>query len=355
MPAKGTTLRRPERAAGLPSGLLPALGVFLFFFAALFARPQEPPPAGPPLRVDVRLVNVEVAVTDSTGRLIPDLASHNFRLRENGVPQEVSHFAPTQAPVRVALLVEASPAVFLLQREHLTAAYHLLRALRPEDEVALVSYARSSRQELPFTRDKRRVEERLASLTQFGLGMAEMNLLDAVADTVDWLSPPPQRTAVVVIGTGLDSGSATPWDSLQQRVGASQVTFFTLAVGQLLRGEPKGGKKPSRRDRSQETLEATFASAGDRLRALAEASAGGAYSPQSPEELDRIYAGIAERLRNLYSLGYYPSNTTRDGAYREIGVELVDTAGAPLVVRDAQGRPLPYRIFARPGYFAPRE
>lgn len=300
-------------------------------------------------------MNVEVAVTDAAGRLIPDLGPHNFRLRENGVSQKVSHFAPTQAPVRVALLVEASPAVFLLQREHLIAAYRLLRALRLEDEVALVSYARTTRQELGFTRDKLQVEERLALLTQFGLGMAEMNLLDAVADTLDWLSPPPQRTAVVLIGTGLDSGSAIPWEALQQRVGASQVTFFTLAVGQLLRGEPKGGKKGAQDDRTLKSLEATFATADERLRVLAEASAGEAYSPKSVEELDRIYFGIAERLRNLYSLGYYPSNTARDGAYRKISVELVDEAGAPMVVRDAQRRPIPYRVFARPGYFAPRE
>lgn len=305
--------------------------------------------------MDVGLVNVEVAVVDASGRPVPDLALGNFRLRENDAPQRIAHFAPTQVPVRVALLVEASPAVFLIQREHLTAADHLLRALRLEDEVALVSYARNTHPELAFTRDKGLVADRLASLGRFGLGMAEMNLLDAVAETIGWLSPPPQRTAVVVIGTGLDSGSATRWEELQQRVGASQLTFFGVAVGGLLRGQPKPSKKRSRPDPTLEHLEATFAEADDRLRNLAEASAGQAYFPDSLEDLDAIYAGIAERLRNLYSLGYYPTNTTRDDGYRSISVELVDEAGSPLVLRDAQGRPVPYRVFARPGYFAPRD
>jgi len=309
--------------------------------------------------VEVRLVNVEVAVTDAQGRFLAELTARNFHLSEDGVPQRVAHFAPTRAPVRVVLLVEASPAVFLLQREHLTTAYHLLRALRPEDEVALLSYARELHPELPFTRDKASVEARLDLLGRFGLGMAEMNLLDAVAAALDWLSPqaagPPRRTAVVLVGTGLDSGSSTPWDHLASRVGASQVTFFPLAVGGLLRQEPRGRRKRGRRELSLESVEADFAHADNRLRALAEASAGQAYFPQSVAELDPIYAEIAERLRNLYSLGYYPSKIARDGAYRKITVELVDEAGAPLVLRDRQGLPLAYRVFARPGYFAPRE
>ena len=295
--------------------------------------------------MDVRLVNVEVAVTNAQGDFVDNLKRENFRLREDGVRQEIAHFASTRAPVRVVLLVEMSPAVYLIHRDHLLAAYELLRALRPEDEVALVSYARTARREVPFTRDKSQVELRLGPLGGFGLGMADMNLLDAVAETLDWLSPPPRRTAVVVIGTGLDSGSAIAWPELQQRLGASQVILFTLATGSLLRGEPGSGRKGRARNEAAEELEAMFAGADARLRALAEASAGAAYFPASPGELGTIYREIATQLRNLYSLGYYPTNAARDGSYRKISVDLV-----------ARNEALPvYRVFARSGYFAPTE
>lgn len=293
----------------------------------------------------MRLVNVEVAVTDAQGNFVDNLKRENFLLREDSVPQEIAHFASTRAPVRVVLLVEMSPAVYLIHRDHLLAAYELLRALRPEDEVALVSYARRARREVPFTRDKSEVERRLVPLGGFGLGMADMNLLDAVAETLDWLSPPPRRTAVVVIGTGLDSGSSIAWPELQQRLGASQVTLFTLATGSLLRGQPESGEKRREQNEAAEELEAMFAGADARLRALAEAGAGAAYFPESPAELGRIYREIAVQLRNLYSLGYYPTNAARDGSYREISVELV-----------GGGEELPaYRVSARPGYFAPAE
>lgn len=305
--------------------------------------------------MDVRLVNVEVAVTDAAGNFIPDLQAHNFRLQEEGVPQTVTHFAPTRAPIRLALLIEANPAVFLIRRDHLTAAYHLLRGLRPDDQVALITYARETRGRVGFTRDKQRVEQQLASLGGFGLGMAAMNLLDAVAATLDWLSPPPQRTAVLVIGTGLDTGSTRRWQELEQRLGASQVTFFTLATGHLLRGEQKTRKKPRGRPAGDADVATLFEEADARLRALAEAGAGQAYFPESAAELDAVYREIAQRLRNLYSLAYHPTHTARDGRYRRIQVELVDADGAALTLRDARGNPLAYRVFARPGYFAPRD
>lgn len=332
---------------------LPLASLLLASF--LSAAAQQPPPDTHTLRVEVRLVEVEVAVTDPAGHFLADLKPQNFRVREDGIPQTLAHFAPTQAPVRIVMLVEASPAVFLLESEHLADAYRLLRGLRPEDEVALLTYARDTHPELDFTKDKQLAEQRLASLGRFGLGMAEMNLLDAVAETLDWLSRAHQRTAVLVIGTGLDSGSRTSWEALRQRLGASQVTFFTVATGHLLRGEPPGKKKRRGREEAPEELEPDFAEADARLRALAEASAGQAYFPQSAKELDAIYAEIAERLRNLYSLGYYPTNTSPDGSYRTISVELVNDTGAPLELHDPQGRPIPYRVFARPGYFAPRQ
>lgn len=324
----------------------------------LLPAAQQPSPDSYTLRVDVGLVNVEVAVTDAAGRFLPNLGAHSFRLREDGVPQKLAHFLPTRAPVRIALLVEASPAVFLIRADHMNAAYQLLAGLRPEDEAALLTYARESRLEVDFTRDKQRVEQRLHTLGRFSLGMADVRLYDAVAETLARFSPPPQRTAVLLIGTGLDTGSRIPWADLERQVAAGQITFFAVATGHLLRGQPEEkdkGKRSARAEEAAGDLDATFAEADARLRALAAASAGQAYFPRSPEAWDAIYREIGERLRNLYSLGYYPTNTARNGAYREIQVELVDESGAPLRLRDARGDRFTPRVFARPGYFAPRE
>ncbi len=355
MPA-GDTTRPPPRPIIASARRLLLAGAILLLAPRLLPA-QSNPPQAPPLRVDVRLVNVDVAVMDVEGSFIPHLRPESFRLREDGEPQTLSHFAPVQARVRIALLVEASPAVFLIRRDHLAAAYHLLAGLRAEDEVALLTYARGARVEVGFTAQKERVQRQLETLGRFGLGMAEVHLRDAVANTLEWLGSPPVRTAVVLIGTGLDSGSIINQELLRRRLGSSQVTFFTVATGSLLRGAPESGRKKKSRSRPKPrtTPDALFAEADRRLRALCEATAGQAYFPRSDAELPGIYTQIAQRLRNLYSLGYYPSDRAQDGRYRTISVELVDAAGARLSLRDPKGKRIDYRVFARPGYFAPSQ
>jgi len=47
---------------------------------------------------------------------------------------------------------------------------------------------------------------------------------------------------------------------------------------------------------------------------------------------------VAASLRNQYSMTYSPSNSTLDGKYRKIKVELVAPDGGPLTVLDQKGK-----------------
>ena len=77
--------------------------------------PPPPPPVAPKkledipdysLKVNVPLVNVDVLVTTKDGQFIPGLKEGNFRILEDGVPQKVTHFNVSQAPITAVLLVE---------------------------------------------------------------------------------------------------------------------------------------------------------------------------------------------------------------------------------------------------------
>ena len=77
--------------------------------------PPPPPPVTPKkiddipdysLKVNVPLVNVDVLVTTKAGQFIPGLKQGNFRVLEDGVPQQVTHFNVSQAPITAVLLVE---------------------------------------------------------------------------------------------------------------------------------------------------------------------------------------------------------------------------------------------------------
>src|SRR5215469_16055843 len=67
--------------------------------------PPPPPPARKPedvpdysLKVNVPLVDVDVMVTTAKeGQFVPGLKKENFRVLEDGVPQQVTHFSVSQA------------------------------------------------------------------------------------------------------------------------------------------------------------------------------------------------------------------------------------------------------------------
>jgi hypothetical protein len=61
-------------------------------------------------------------------------------------------------------------------------------------------------------------------------------------------------------------------------------------------------------------------------------------------------------LRNQYSLSYHPTNTARDGKFRRIKVELVNSeTNEPLRITNEKGKPLKYSVIAKAGYKGPRE
>lgn len=314
----------------------------LLSFSALSA--QEPPYT---LRVEVRLVSLDVAVVDARGRFVRGLEKENFRVYEDEVEQAVTHFAALDAPLRVALLVETSPAVYLIQAEHLAAAYTLLDLLRPEDVVALARYDQRWQLVSDFNRDKGLLASHLRQLN-YSLGMAELNLFDALGETLDWLGANDGSTvgrrAVLLIGTGLDTGSRLAQTALEEKLLASDVTLFAIATGSLLRApaEGRGARRAKAEALPASEPDAAFLAADRRLEALTHQTGGRAYFPPSAAELRTAYREIGERLRHTYSLGYVPRERTRS-SFRTLRVVLVDAAG----------RPLPYRVLARRSYFFP--
>lgn len=311
--------------------------------STLFAQ-QEPFS----LRVEVALVNVDVAVSDAQGQFVAGLEGKNFRIFEDGVEQEITHFASTEVPLVLVLLVETSPAVYLIRYDYLAALYALLDYLKPNDAVALARYDLRWQLVCDFTRDKRLLYHRLRA-SDYALGMAELNLFDALAHTIGWLAPLAERKSLLLITTGLDTRSQTSWAAVQEKVRTSDLTLFAVATGTLLRQPSPGEDQRQRRKKKKAEaivdFEAAFAEADARLRLLTEQTGGRAYFPRSGDELAAAYEEIGRRLRHTYSLGYVPANRARDGSYRRIRVELVGD----------DARPLPYRLSARRGYFAPAQ
>jgi VWFA-related protein len=160
------------------------------------ARAQETPATqNQGIHVSVDRVNVGVIVTDSRGNFVEGLRREDFHLFDNAVEQPISDFAAIEEPAQVLLLIEAGPAVYLLEGGHLQAAHSLLDGLSSGDRVAVVKYAESPTALLDFTTDKQSTFAALEQL-RFNLGFGSLNLAASISKVLEWLDNPGKKTIV---------------------------------------------------------------------------------------------------------------------------------------------------------------
>ena len=313
---------------------------------------DEPKPGEQPfaISVDVELVTVDVTVQDNQGHFVPGLKKPNFRIVEDGVPQQVQTFAHTEAPMTVVLVIEFNNLFQQFWTETwyqtLTASYGFLETLRPEDWVAIVAYDIKPEILQDFTQNKQAAYAAMQRL-RFP-AFSEANLYDTLGETLDRLQEVDGKKGVVVITTGRDTFSKMTYDQILKTVQSSEVPIYPIGMMQTIRElmDARGYMGPITR--------MDFLQADNALRFFAEYSGGRAFFPRFYGEFPSIFQQIAGHLRNQYTLGYTPSNTNRDGKFRKIKVELVADNGQKLKIVDQRGKEVKYKVFARNGYYAPK-
>ena len=332
--------------ARLPFFVVGALFIFLINPAravAHFLQQSSAPPVQQPLQVTTEIVKLDATITDERGEFISGLQQKDFRILDRGTEQPMVFFAPTDAPAQILVMVETSPAVYLIQSDHIAAVYSLARSLAPDDEVALVTYNDAPRTILPFTQDKASLAATLEQI-QYTLGFGDLNLFDSISAVLDSLAPSTGKKAILLLTTGLDSSPASHWDALVQKLRSSDVVIFPVALGTALRGPARKNKNKAPAAAAEPSV---FAAADKTLRSLADITGGRAFFPESPGDFASTYQQIAATLRHQYLLGIAP---VHDGQFHPLTVQVLDQDGAPYPV---SGKNSSRKIFVREGYLAP--
>src|ERR1700693_1137370 len=195
------------------------LGVIccLIFSGVLHAQQpasQEPPTAptpanvqhSEPIRVSVDRVSVGVLVTDPSGKFAEGLQRNNFHIFDNGAEQPITDFLDVDEPAQALVLIEAGPAVYLLEGSHLRAAQQFLSGLSPDDRVAVVKYADAPQGLVDFTTNKQSVAAAFDDLG-FNLGLVSLILSASLSRVLDWLTSVQGKKTIVLLSTGVDTSS----------------------------------------------------------------------------------------------------------------------------------------------------
>ena len=323
-------------------------------------EPPPPPPEKPKkiegmpdysIKVDVPLVNVPVLVTTKDGQFISELKKENFKVYEDGVPQTVTNFDISEAPITAVLLVEFTAGDYYFFNDLLTGAYSFAYSLKKDDWVAVTYYDMRPHILTDFTQDKREVQGALGQLRV--PGFSESNLFDALYDTLDRLDRIEGRKYVILVTTGIDTFSKINLDQMIKKIKITRdVTIFPISVGFQVRtycemhncgythgiGIPVGNMD--------------YLQADNEMKTFAAMTGGRAYFPRFQAEYPEIFRSIMGDIRNQYNLAYHPTNPKLDGSYRKLKIEVVAPDGGPLKIRDQKGKDVKIQIAAREGYTA---
>src|ERR1700676_2013680 len=324
-------------------------------------KKEEPPPPAPEkpkkienmpdysIKVDVPLVSLDVLVTTKDGKTIPGLKKENFKIIEDGAPQQISTFNQTEAPITAVLLVEFASTNYYFIVEALNASYSFANTLKTEAWVAAISYDMKPQILADFTQDKRAVQ---AALNQLRMpGFAETNLFDALFDTLDRVDRIEGKKYIILVSTGVDTFSKLTLDKILKKVKTTKdVTIYPISVGFVVREYCEVHHCRTRGIIPVGNMD--YLQADNEMKTFASLTGGRAYFPRFQGELPGIFGDIASDIRNQNSISYHPPNTNLCGTYRKLKVELHAPDGGPLKLRDQKGKDLKVIVYAREGYTA---
>lgn len=269
---------------------------------------QQEPQA--PMRIQVNLVNLFATVRDKhTKQIISTLEQNNFTVSEDGKEQKLSFFSKdSMLPITLGMLIDTSGSEEnTLGAEQEAAVQFLKRVMRKGDLTMVMSFDSDSDLLADFTDDITRLD-RAIRRTRINSPGAQGPINNNLAGTVFYdavylachekLADEAGRKALIILTDAQDEGSKL---RVQDAIEAAQRTDTVIHL--LLISDPRFGGNESV------------------ARKLTDETGGRTIVVRSEKDIGKAFDQISEELRSQYTLGYYSTNSARDGTYRKIKVE----------------------------------
>jgi VWFA-related protein len=295
--------------------------------------PNEVDP-GDVIKVETNLVSLNVSVFNSKSKVfLGSLTKEDFRVLENGQEQTVTYFASTDVPFDLVLLVDLSGSTRDKRDLIKKSTLQFIQAARPMDRLAIVTFSDTPNVVSPLTLDRGQLTASVNNME----GGGGSNVWDAVKFALDTVIGPKtleRRRAVVLMSDGVDNslmrfgqmrGSSTTFADLVEQVRQTDTLIVPIYL------DTEGSINNS-------FLKVEYENARRTLGLLADESGGSYYHARKLSDLNGVYEQVINDLGKVYSLGYKPTNATRDASWRWVQVSIANRP--ELVAR------------TRPGYYA---
>jgi len=259
------------------------------------------------IKVDIDLVMVNVAVTDTDNHVITDLKPENFQLFEDKIEQKIQYFSSEVAPLSLGIVFDVSHSMEDKLELARAAAVRFLETGTPDDEYFLIEFSNRAEVAEDFTTDISRLRDQLSLKPAAGATALYDAVYLGLSKVKAGTNP---KKALLLITDGEDNHSRYSRGNIREFLRESDVQIYVIDLGGALVGD------------------------------LAEMTGGHSYHG-SVDDLGNICEKIALELKSRYLIGYESSNTNKDGKYRKIRVKTTPPAGMTKI-----------NVRAREGYYS---
>ena len=277
----------------------------------------------PQFRSTVDIVSLNVTVVDGANHYITDLDQPDFSVFEDGVKHDIVFFTRRPQPIALSLLLDSSASMEDKLPTLQMAATNFVKRLKANDLAQIIDFDSRVAIRQAFTSNQAELE---AAILQTASG-GSTSLHNAIYVSLKELGKikaqneeDVRRQALIVFSDGEDTSSLVSFEEVLDLAKRSETSIYTIAL--------RGNDSSTRGFREAEFV----------MRQLAQETGGRAFFPAKIEDLNGVYAQIADELASQYTLGYTSKNPRNDGAFRRI---VVQVARANVTAR------------TKKGYFAP--
>lgn len=253
------------------------------------------PPGSRNIRLDIRVVQIPVTVTDPLDRPVRGLRKDDFHLFEDNVEQEIAYLSTEEAPVSVGLIFDSSGSMRNKLETSVAAVEQFFTTGLPGDEFLLVRFSTMPHLLTGFTANTSEISGFLHASQPNGWTA----LYDAIYLGIQKMKAAKNpRMALLILSDGGDNNSRYTAPEIKSLVKEADVRIYSLG---LMQGSHF-------------------------LERISDETGGRWIQVHKMTDLPDAMEKMSRDLRSQYVLGYYSSNGQNDGRYRHVRVQVTQPA-----------------------------
>jgi VWFA-related protein len=277
------------------------------------------------IKVHTNLVVFDAQVVDKkTGHIISDLKKEDFVVTDNGVRQTIDYFSRDELPLSIILLLDVSRSVRPIIHDVRDGALNALLRLKPDDQVAVMTFAVRTSLAQDFTKDRALAARKIQEATEtdvLGNGTLLPSALQEAAFHMESSKTPNSRRVIIVVTDNIAPGGDK--ETLNDILESGAVVYGLIAraaIGKVFNivsfGQIKAVNKYA-----EET--------------------GGEVMGADKKEVDDKLGVMIDRLRARYAIGFRPSDISETEQFRPVKITI-------LTARNRKEKPI---VLTRRGYY----